>query len=335
MKRCHLAFVVALATAADFIPSSHAGFTTAGGGKTGPAPAKTETARNNNARRATDDIDSRCSIEMISASSSPLFRSESALFNDNRSRLTSAAVAAAVVAATANKGINTRSKFNFQNFNAIFQVVVGQISHFKSSLAVTCNAAVAFLAAQYLSAILLFGVAASSSLSSSSVAPLGAVGHSYDDNLPPMGPVAAVMRVAPAGATPSVASAYPAASNPRGATSLDALRFCTGADTVKTVAGVSAAVAGATLGRKFFYKHMGNSVTEDEQNKQKDGKINSTDTNVPPTATAFRSSISSSADPEPSMTREVLQNALPSTAADVTKNEFITDESDCCEVSFK
>lgn len=267
MKRCHLAFVVALATAADFIPSSHAGFTTAGGGKTGPAPAKTETARNNNARRATDDIDSRCSIGIISASSSPLFRSESALFNDNRSRLTSAAVAAAVVAATANKGINTRSKFDFQNFNAIFQVVVGQISHFKSSLAVTCNVAVAFLAAQYLSAILLF-VAASSSLSSSSVAPLGAVGHSYDGSLPPMGPVAAVMRVAPAGATPSVVSAYPAASNPR-ATSLDALRLCTGADTVKTVACVSAAVAGATLGRKFFYKHIGNSVAEDEQNKEK------------------------------------------------------------------
>ena len=328
MKRCHLAFVVALATAADFIPSSHAGFTTAGGGKTGPAPAKTETARNNNARRATDDIDSRCSIGIISASS------ESALFNDNRSRLTSAAVAAAVVAATANKGINTRSKFDFQNFNAIFQVVVGQISHFKSSLAVTCNAAVAFLAAQYLSAILLFGVAASSSLSSSSVAPLGAVGHSYDGSLPPMGPVAAVMRVAPAGATPSVVSAYPAASNPR-ATSLDALRLCTGADTVKTVAGVSAAVAGATLGRKFFYKHIGNSVAEDEQNKGKDGRINSTDTNVPPTAPAIRSSISSSAEPEPSMNREVLQNALPSTSADVTKNEIFTDESVCCEVSLK
>ena len=331
MKRCHLAFVVALAAAADFIPSTYAGFTTSGG-TTGPLPAKTESARNNNAGSAI--ANSECRIGIISASSSPLFRSESALFNDNRSRLTSAAVAAAVVAATANKGINTRSKFDCRNFTAIFQVVVQQISHFKSSLAVTCNAAVAFLAAQYLSAILLFGVAASSSLSSSSVAPLGAVGHSYDDSLPSMGPVAAVMRVAPAGATPSVVSAYPAASNPR-ATSLDALRLCTGADTVKTVAGVSAAVAGATLGRKFFYKHIGNSIAEDEQNKEKDGRINSTDTSVPPTAPAIRRSISSSAEPEPSMTREVLQNALPSTSADVTKNEIFTDESVCCEVSLK
>ena len=300
MKRFHLVFVVALAAAADFMPSTYAGFTTAGGGTTGPAPApaKTETARNNNARRATDDINSKCNIGTTSASSSPLFRSASALFDGNRSRLSSAAVAAAVVAATTNKGINTRSKFDrSQNFTAIFQVVFQRISHFKSSLAVHCNAAVAFLAAQYLSAVLLFGVAASSSLSSSSLAPLGAVGHSYDHNLLPMGPVAAVMRVAPAGASPSVVSACPAASNPR-ATSWDALRICTGADTVKTVAGVSAAVAGATLGRKFFHNHIGNKGSEDEQNKEEDGRINST-------------------------------------ATDVTKNEMITDESGCWEVSLK
>ena len=329
MKRYHLAFVVAVAAAADFILPTYAGFTTSGG-TTGPAPAKTgETARNadvracNNARRITDDANSKCRIGIISASSSPLFRSAPALFNCNGNRLSSAAAAAAVVAATANKGINTRSKFDYRNSAAIFQVVVQRISQFKSSLAVTCNAAVAFLAAQYLGAILLFGVA-SSSLSSSSAAPLGAVGHSYHGNLPPMGPVAAVMRVAPAGATSSVASACPTASVP-GTTSRDVLRLCTGADTVKMVAGVSAAVAGATLGRKFFYEHIGNKVAEDEQKTEEDGRTNSTDASIPPAAPAIRSSISSSAEPRPtSMTREVLKNALPST---------VIDESGCCEVS--
>ena len=330
MKRYHLAFVVAVAAAADFLPPTYAGFT-ASGGTTGPAPAKTgETARNsdvracNNARRIIDDTNSKCRIGIISASSSPLFRSASALFNGNGSRLSSAAAAAAVVAATANtsKGINTRSKFDYRNSAAIFQVVVQRISQFKSSLAVTCNAAVAFLAAQYLGAILLFGVA-SSSLSSSSAAPLGAVGHSHHGNLPPMGPVAAVMRVSPAGATSSVASACPTASVP-GTTSRDVLRLCTGADTVKMVAGVSAAVAGATLGRKFFYEHIGNKVAEDEQKTEEDGRTNSTDASIPPAAPAIRSSISSSAEPRPtSMTREVLKNALPST---------VIDESGCCEV---
>ena len=291
MKWCHrIVLAVAVTAAADCIPSTYAGFTTSSS-TTEPSLAKTnaETARNARGRRA---------------SSSPLFRSAFAIVDGNSSGLSSAA-AAAIVAASANQGTTNGLKIEHHNCSAIVQVVLQRIAQFKSSFAVTCNAAVAFLAAQYLGAVLLVGVA-----SSSSVAP------AVDEILPPTGPVAAVMRVAPAGAS-SVANAYSApvlVTWPR--TSRDALRVCTGADVVKTLAGGSAAVAGATLGRKFFYKHIDDrKVEEDEQHTVEDDERNAAAASAPLTT---RSSLPS-AEPKPSIVTDVTCSST---------NGVITNESD-------
>ena len=300
MKRwSHLVLVVVVTAAAHYLPSTHAGFTPTNTEATTGRPTKTAPGRKSSGigptaspaatRREVINSIRKCSVD-ANAASSPLFRSALALVDGNAT--------ATAVAATAEQATHA----------FIVQIVLRRLAQFKSTFAVTCNAAVTFLAAQYLGAVLLFGIASSSSVL---VSPTGAVGQTYTDYLPPTGPVAAVMRVAPAGATPATTTYTPSP-----------VTWPRSSEVAKTLAGGSAAVAGAVLGRKVFYKHIDDKAKDDEEEIDELGSCSKDGGLDAPSAEPGSIPRSNLSSVEPN----VLLNASPSTTDNIP-------ESDSSEVS--
>ena len=304
MKRwSHLVLVVAVTAAAHYLPSTHAGFTPTNTEATTGRPTKTAPGRKSSGigptaspaakRREVINSIRKCSVD-ANAASSPLFRSALALVDGNAT--------ATAVAATAEQGTHA----------FIVQIVLRRLAQFKSTFAVTCNAAVTFLAAQYLGAVLLFGIASSSSVLV--LSPTGAVGQTYTDYLPPTGPVAAVMRVAPAGATPATTTYTPSP-----------VTWPRSSEVAKTLAGGSAAVAGAVLGRKVFYKHIDDKAKDDEEEIDELGTCSKDEGLDAPSAESGSTPRSNLSSVEPN----VLLNASPSTTDNIPESDSSEVSRDC------
>ena len=304
MKRwSHLVLVVVVTAAAHYLPSTHAGFTPTNTEATTGRPTKTAPGRKSSGigptaspaakRREVINSIRKCSVD-ANAASSPLFRSALALVDGNA---TTIAVAAAAAAA-AEQGTHA----------FIVQIVLRRLAQFKSTFAVTCNAAVTFLAAQYLGAVLLFGIASSSSVLT------GAVGQTYTDYLPPTGPVAAVMRVAPAGATPATTTYTPSP-----------VTWPRSSEVAQILAGGSAAVAGAVLGRKVFYKHIDDKAKDDEEEIDELDSCSKDEGLDAPSAESGSTPRSNLSSVEPN----VLLNASPSTTDNIPESDSSEVSRDC------